>query len=71
MSRGVFVHGLNQKEPSIPSLYPDLDLCMQLLLVPVGPGLRVRVRPKGRIFYVDFKGSWIRAVYEQAVRKWK
>lgn len=42
------------------SLYPDLGLCIQLPLMPIGPNLKVLAQ-SGR---VDFKGSWIRVFCE-------
>jgi len=69
VTRGVFVYDLNQKEPCISSLYPDLDLCIQLLLIPIGPNLKVNVSPEGKIFCLDFKGNSIRVLYELGVRK--
>lgn len=50
VSRGVFGCGLNQEGFCIPSLYPDLDLCIQLLLMPTEPNIKGFVSPEGKFF---------------------
>lgn len=37
----------------MPSLYPDVDLCIQLLLL--GLSLRVNVKPEGRLFALTLR----------------
>lgn len=61
VSRGVFGCRLNQKKLCVPSVFPDLDLCIQLLLMPTikEPNIKGFVTQRGSSFCLNLKRVWI------------